>query len=403
MNYEQTLQWMFAQLPMYQQKGKVAYTNKLDNIRVFAAYLHHPEQQFKSIHVAGTNGKGSCSHMLASILQEAGYTVGLYTSPHLQDFRERIKINGKVIAKDAVVDFIAKHQDFLEQHQLSFFEMTVAMAFSYFAEQQVDIAIIETGLGGRLDSTNIIIPEVCLITNIGLDHTHILGDTLAKIATEKAGIIKRNVPIVISEYKETTLSVFKKTAKENNAPLFLVDEFIIKDYNTDLLGNHQKKNIKGVVTIVKRLKGFEVEEHHIEKGLQNVVKNTGLQGRWQQLQKNPNVFCDIAHNKEALEIVIHQIKQESFDTLHIVLGFVRDKDLAEMLPLFPKDAIYYFCSPNVPRGLAAAVLQKKAVIFDLKGSIYKSVTEAYKTALENATTSDFIFIGGSTFVVSEIL
>ncbi len=403
MNYQQTLQWMFAQLPMYQNQGKKAYTNKLANIRAFAEYLHHPEQQFKSIHVAGTNGKGSCSHMLASILQEAGYTVGLYTSPHLQDFRERIKINGKVIPKDVVVDFITKHRDFLEQHQLSFFEMTVAMTFTYFAEQRVDIAIIETGLGGRLDATNIITPEVCLITNIGLDHTNILGDTLAKIATEKAGVIKLDVPIVISEYEKTTLPVFKKVAEENNAPLFLVDEFDVEDYKTDLLGNHQKKNIKGVVTIVKNLKSFKIDEHHIRKGLQNVIKNTGLQGRWQQLEDKPQVFCDIAHNKAALEMVIHQINQQTFDRLHIVLGFVKDKDLAEILPLFPKDATYYFCSPDVPRGLAAAVLQKKAVIFSLKGSMYKSVTEAYKTALENATTSDFIFIGGSTFVVSEIL
>ena len=277
---------MFTQLPVYQHKGRVAFNGKLDNILSFSAYLGNPETKFKSIHVAGTNGKGSSSHMLASILQEAGYKVGLYTSPHLKDFRERIKIDGKTIGKKQVVSFINKNKAFLEKNKLSFFEMTVGMAFDCFAQKEVDIAVVEVGLGGRLDSTNIITPEVSLITNIGMDHLDMLGDTLVKIANEKAGIIKENVPVVISEYQEEIAETFKSHAKSKNAKLIFADQEILKDYKSALLGNYQRKNIKGVIAVLKELKGFKVKEKHINKGLKKVVKNTGLLGRWQILNKN---------------------------------------------------------------------------------------------------------------------
>ncbi|SHI87555.1 dihydrofolate synthase / folylpolyglutamate synthase [Arenibacter nanhaiticus] len=403
MTYQETLDWMFSQLPMYQQNGNSAYKAKLDNIYALSSYLGNPERKFKSIHVAGTNGKGSSSHMLASILQEAGYSVGLYTSPHLKDFRERIRINGVPVSEDFVVDFIKDNKLFFEAHRLSFFEMTVGMAFDYFVKENVDIAIIEVGLGGRLDSTNIITPEVSLITNIGYDHVELLGDTIEKIAFEKAGIIKEGVPVVISELQKETAAVFSTVAHENKAKIIFGSEVTPAKYKTSLLGNYQSKNIKGVVAAIKELKGFEVRESHIRDGLLNVVKNTGLLGRWQLVGKEPTVVCDTAHNTEGLTIVMEQLKQQQYGNLHMVLGFVKEKDLERVFPLFPKNATYYFCKPNILRGLDETVLKSHANELGLVGRSYNSVNEALEAAKKAADKDDFIYVGGSTFVVAEII
>ncbi|WP_339711576.1 folylpolyglutamate synthase/dihydrofolate synthase family protein [uncultured Kriegella sp.] len=403
MTYKQTVDWMFAQLPMYQRSGKMAFTGKLDNILAFSAHLNHPEKKFKSIHVAGTNGKGSSSHMLASILQEAGYRVGLYTSPHLKDFRERIRINGKQVSKKFVVDFVEINRSFFETFNLSFFEMSVGMAFAYFAEEHVDVAIIEVGLGGRLDSTNIITPEVSLITNIGMDHVDMLGDTLVKIAVEKAGIIKEGVPVVISESQPEITDTFKMIAQQRNSSIVFADKFVQDVYKTALLGSYQAKNVKGVVATIRELKGFKISEKNIKEGLSKVTANTGLMGRWQVLKKSPTVVCDTAHNSEGLSMVLEQVTRQKFDTLHIVLGFVKEKDLNSILPLFPQKAIYYFCSPNVSRGLDVETLKNKGADFGLKGESYPSVKVAYSEALRNTSKTDFIFIGGSTFTVAEVV
>ena len=387
---------------MFQRVGSSAYKAKLDNSIAFSNYLGSPENTFKSIHVAGTNGKGSTSHMLASVLQEAGYKVGLYTSPHLKDFRERIKINGKEVSKKFVVDFIEKNRAFLEQHGLSFFEMTVGMAFQYFAKKKVDIAVIEVGLGGRLDSTNIITPILSIITNIGYDHTDLLGDTLAKIAFEKAGIIKPNIPVVIGEHHIETMDVFKKIASERSAALTLAED-IITSYKSDLLGSYQQKNIKNVVAAFGLLNDVRVSEVHLRNGLLNVVKNTGFKGRWQQLRDKPKIIADTGHNKEGIEMVLKQVLTEKFDTLHIVLGVVKDKDLNAVLPLFPKKALYYFCKPNMPRGLDEKELAQKARVFGLNGRHYATVKKAYNAAVKAAKPTDFVYVGGSTFVVAEIV
>jgi dihydrofolate synthase/folylpolyglutamate synthase len=402
MTYQQTLDWMFAQLPMFQREGKTAFKKDLTNILAFTKELDFPENKFKSIHVGGTNGKGSTSHMLASILQEAGYKVGLYTSPHLRNFTERIRINGVEIPKKKVKLFIETHKDFLERQKLSFFEMTVGLAFDYFADEKVDIAIIEVGLGGRLDSTNIITPEVSVITNIGLDHTQFLGETLPEIAFEKAGIIKKNVPVVIGEEQSEVKSVFlKKVAACAANVSFASDD--LQEYTSDLLGDYQKSNTKTVVAAIKLLKGFTITEKNITDGLLHVVKNTNLKGRWQVLQEQPKVICDTAHNAEGLKIVLHQLKKEKTKKLHIVLGVVSDKKLEDILPMFPTEASYYFCKPNIPRGLSEVVLQEKAADFNLFGKKYLSVKKAYKSALLNANQEDTIYIGGSTFVVAEII
>lgn len=402
MNYQQTLDWMFAQLPMYQREGKTAFKKDLTNILEFSKELDFPEKKFKSIHVGGTNGKGSTSHMLASVLQEAGYKVGLYTSPHLKSFTERIRINGDEIPKRKVSSFIKKHKQFLEQQKLSFFEMTVGLAFDYFANEKVDIAIIEVGLGGRLDSTNIITPEVSVITNIGLDHTQFLGETLPEIAFEKAGIIKKNIPIIIGEEQSEVKSVFVGKAKENNSKIFFASDDD-KNYKTDLLGDYQTKNAKTTVSAIQQLKYFKVSEQKVSEGLLNVVKNTNLKGRWQILRECPKVICDTAHNKEGLKNVLNQLKKETYKQLHIVLGVVSDKDLESILPLFPKDAKYYFCKPNIPRGLSEEILIGKSEQFGLFGKKFPSVKKAYKFALSNANQYDTIYIGGSTFVVAEII
>lgn len=394
---------MFGQLPMYQQKGAVALNAKLDNIIHFCNVLENPQDKFKSIHVAGTNGKGSSSHMLASILQEAGYKVGLYTSPHLKDFRERIKIDGEVVSKKFVKGFIAKYRSFFEYNKLSFFEMTVGMAFSYFEEEKVDIAVIEVGLGGRLDSTNIITPEVALITNIGMDHTQFLGDTLEKIALEKAGVIKSNVPVIISETQAETKMIFNLIAHQLKSNIVFADVEPALGYQTDLLGDYQQRNINGVVACIHQLKNFEVSEAAISKGLQNVVKNTGLMGRWQVLQQHPLVVCDTAHNKEGLQLVLKQVEKQSFEKLHVVLGFVKDKDVRSVLTLFPKDAHYYFVKPAIPRGMEADQLRELAEEQGLKGKVCKSVSKGLKKALKNANEQDMIYVGGSTFVVAEVV
>ena len=410
MNYQETINWMFNQLPMYQLQGASAYKKDLTNTHLLIAHLDNPQEKLKCIHVAGTNGKGSTSHMLASILQEAGYKVGLYTSPHLKDFRERIKINGPEISGDIseefVADFINEHRSFFESNDMSFFEMTVGLAFDYFAKEKVDIAVIEVGMGGRLDATNIITPLVSVITNIGLDHMQFLGNTLESIAFEKAGIIKPNIPIIIGEYTPETKPVFLAKAKECNSEIYFAADLISETYSSDLIGDyqiHNKKTVLQTINVLNSQNEFKITQENIKSGLLNVVRNTGLQGRWQQLREFPKVICDTAHNKNGLEIVLNQIQKEDFDTLHIVLGVVNDKDLEEILPLFPKKAIYYFCKPNIPRGLDVVVLKQKASTFELKGEVYNSVSEAYQKALENAETTDFIYIGGSTFVVAEIL
>jgi len=405
MNYKETLDWMFKQLPMYQRQGNTAFKKDLTNILAFSEHLNMPEKQFKTIHVAGTNGKGSTSHMLASMLQEAGYKVGLYTSPHLKDFRERIKINGKEIREKEVIKFIEHNKLFLEAHKLSFFEMTVGLAFNCFAQHKVDIAIVEVGLGGRLDSTNIIMPEVSVITNIGFDHMQFLGESLTEIALEKGGIIKKDIPVVIGEYQKEVFPVFEELAAKNNAPLFLAATNISDRYKTDLKGSYQLNNIKTAVQTINVLieKGYEIPKENIKEGLLNVVKNTGLLGRWQLLNDQPKVVCDTGHNKEGLQYIMGQLEQETFENLHIVLGVVNDKDLKTILPLFPKTAIYYFCKPNIPRGLEAQKLQVSCAEFGLKGQVFTSVKKAYEAALKTCSINDFIFIGGSTFVVAEVV
>lgn len=405
MAYQDTVDWMFSQLPMYQRQGQSAFRKDLVNTIKLVERLNHPERDFKSIHVAGTNGKGSTSHMLASILQEAGYKVGLYTSPHLKDFRERIKINGNLVSKQFVTGFIKRNKSFFEDNSLSFFEMSVGMAFDYFSKQKVDIAVIEVGMGGRLDSTNIIIPEVSVITNIGLDHTQFLGNTLEAIAAEKAGIIKPNIPVVIGETQKETTAVFKNVAETNKSKIVFADQQITNLYKSDLAGLYQSKNIITVIHSIKALqnKRFIINEQHIKRGLLNVVKNTGLMGRWQILHTNPKVVCDTGHNKDGLKYVMKQLSNEVFDLLHIVFGVVNDKDLTSIIDLLPQKATYYFCKPDIPRGLDANELKGILGGYGLKGEAYNSVNEAYKNALANASSNDFIFIGGSTFVVAEII
>ena len=406
MNYQEILNWMFNQLPMYQLQGASAYKKDLTNAYLLSNHLQNPEKSLKCIHVAGTNGKGSASHMLASILGEAGYKVGLYTSPHLKDYRERIKINGVQISEEFVCDFINKNKIFFESNDMSFFEMTVGLAFDYFSKEKVDLAIIEVGMGGRLDATNIIIPKISVITNISLDHTQFLGNTLELIASEKAGIIKPEIPVIIGEYTAETKPVFEAKAKENNSEIYYASDLILETYPSDLIGDYQQYNTKTVqqtIRILNAQKEFIISDGSLKSGLLNVIKNTGLEGRWQQLGTSPKIICDTAHNKNGLEIVMKQIQKEHFDTLHIVLGMVNDKNLDEIMPLFPINAKYYFCKPNIPRGLDPHVLSEKALEFGIKGEVFDSVSESYKRAIKNAKKSDFIYIGGSTFVVAEIL
>ena len=402
MTYQETIDWMFSQLPMYQRQGKTAFKKDLTNISAFCGELKNPQNKFASIHVGGTNGKGSTSHIISSILQEAGYKVGLYTSPHLKNFTERIRINGEEVSRNFVVDFITKNKHFLETQQLSFFEMTVGLAFEYFAIQNVDIAVIEVGLGGRLDSTNIIHPEVAVITNIGYDHMQFLGDTLPEIAAEKAGIIKQNTPIIIGEKQDAVRDVFVQKATQMNADIYFASDKQY-DYESDLLGSYQEKNMSTAIHAVNVLKGYMISESHIIHGLKNVVQNTNFKGRWQILQHKPLVVCDTAHNREGVSYVMNQLASLSFNKLHMVLGVVNDKKLDDILTLFPVKATYYFCKPNIPRGLHEVDLQSSAENFHLVGDTYDSVHEAYLKAISDADIDDVVFVGGSTFVVAEVV
>ena len=406
MNYKQTLDWMFNKLPMYQTLGATAYRKDITNTVLLANHIGNPEKNLKCIHVAGTNGKGSTSHLLASVLQEAGYKVGLYTSPHLKDYRERIAINGTPISEEYVTDFINKNKPFFEANELSFFEMSVGLAFEYFVIEKTDLNIIEVGMGGRLDSTNIITPLVSVITNIGLDHTQFLGDTLEAIAHEKAGIIKPAIPVVIGEYVPETRAVFLAKASETNSEIYFASDLIQEDYPSALLGDYQIQNKKTALQTIKILRDkalLTISEEAIKNGFLNVITNTRLQGRWQQLGENPTIICDTAHNAHGLKIVLQQLKNQAYEGLHIVLGLVNDKNLEEILPLFPLEALYYFCKPNIPRGLDAEILKEKAAAFNLIGETYLSVSSAYQNAKKNAQSNDFIYVGGSTFVVAEIL
>ena len=402
MNYQQTLDWLFSQLPIYQRSGAVAYKADIGNIVEACRRINNPHQQFKSIHIAGTNGKGSTSHMLASILQEAGYKTGLYTSPHLKDFRERIRINGNKIPEVQVVRFVRNNHHWFKEIGMSFFEMSVAMAFNYFAEEKVDIAIIETGLGGRLDSTNILSPELCVITNIGLDHTALLGDTIEQIALEKAGIIKKDTAVIIGRKQIETTAIFQEKAKTENAPL---SYSIPSNQTSDLKGNYQKENISTCVSSIRKLqeKGWSISEKDIENGLKKVVINTGILGRWQTIHNKPLTICDTGHNKDGIQNILTQIKQTPHEQLHIVWGAVNDKKIEKLLELLPKNALYYFCEANIPRATPNEILLKLAKQHKLKGQSYSSVKAAYSSAQNNANFNDLIFIGGSTFVVAEVL
>lgn len=403
--YQETIDWLFTNLPMFQRVGASAMKADLTNITALCEYLGNPQKKFKTVHIAGTNGKGSTSHMLASIFQEAGYKTGLTTSPHLKDFRERIRVNGAMADEEFVVDFVTKHEQKIIDQNASFFEIAIAMAFEYFAQQRVDIAIIETGLGGRLDSTNIILPELSVITNIGLDHTQFLGDTLDKIAFEKAGIIKPNIPVVIGETTAETKPVFIEVAKERNAEIIFAEEKHFQDLPSDLKGRYQIKNKRTVLTAIEQLQkqGWEISSENITNGLLNVVKNTNLRGRWDILGQHPLIVADTAHNPHGLVEVVKQINEQSYNQLHLILGFVNDKDVLSILNFFPKKATYYFCQPDVPRKYEIDELYKIIPNNIEDKHFFDTVEKALNAAKINATVNDMIYIGGSTFVVAEII
>ena len=400
MNYKDTLNYLFSQLPMYQRTGAAAYKKDIGNIVQACDILDNPHEKFKSIHIAGTNGKGSTAHMIASVLQEAGFKTGLYTSPHLKDFRERIRINERMISKKEVIDFVNENKIEFEKIKMSFFEYTVAMAFNYFSKSNVDIAIIETGLGGRLDSTNIIRPELSIITNIGFDHTNLLGNTLEEIAKEKAGIIKEKTPVIIGRRQEETKNIFKKIANKKNSSIYFAQN---KNYLSNNLSiNYQTENINTMIAALEIL-NWKIDNHHISEGLNNIHKNTGLQGRWQTLGKSPLTICDTGHNIDGIKNVIQEINNITFNKLHFVFGTVNDKDTNKILALLPKEAKYYFCAAKIDRALDATELKNKSAEFNLKGDSFNSVKEAYQESISQAEQDDLIFIGGSTFVVAEVL
>ncbi|NJB83269.1 bifunctional folylpolyglutamate synthase/dihydrofolate synthase [Wenyingzhuangia aestuarii] len=405
MNYQETLDWLFNQLPMYQKVGAKAYKKDLSNTLLLMDYLGNPEKSIKAIHVAGTNGKGSTSHMLASILQEQGYKTGLYTSPHLIDFRERIKINGEEISPEYIIDFVKKHKTFFEENALSFFEMTVGLSFEYFKDSHTDYVVLETGLGGRLDSTNVVDALVAVITNIGLDHTQFLGDTLPLIAAEKAGIIKQNKPVVIGEYHIETFPIFEAISKQQKAPLYKAFDIPEVTYSCELKGEYQKHNLKTVIHTITVLRGLgiEITEKSVENGLSKVIQNTSLLGRYQIMQESPKLICDTGHNKEGISLVVQQLLKEDYRKLHIVFGVVDDKDLTSVLPLLPKQAIYYFTRPTIARGLSEESLKEEAEKQGFFGTSFTSVEQAVKKALSIAEPQDLLYIGGSTFVVSDFL
>lgn len=429
--YQEILDYLYSQLPMFQRTGPAAYKDNLDNTIRLDKMFDHPHRSFRSIHVAGTNGKGSVSHILASVLQEAGYKTGLYTSPHLKDFRERIRVNGEMITEDAVIQFTESFQakNETEKMEPSFFELTVSMAFDYFRTMQVDVAVIEVGLGGRLDSTNIITPEVSVITNISFDHTALLGKTLPKIAAEKAGIIKSGIPVVIGETNPETSSVFIEFAEKLNAPVSFADReyqtnysmltiggkqslniqsngnLVFPDLLVDLLGIYQRHNVPTVLKSIDILntKGWNLTEDTVRRGLANTIRNTGLMGRWQIIGHNPLTICDTGHNEAGIKLVVEQINQTVWEKLHIVIGMVNDKDQNEVLALLPVNAQYYFTKAEIPRATEPEELSAKASCFGLKGDCYTTVREALSSALANAGENDLVFVGGSTFVVAEIL
>ncbi|MGV0833191.1 bifunctional folylpolyglutamate synthase/dihydrofolate synthase [Empedobacter brevis] len=403
--YQETINWLFTNLPMFQRVGVSAMKADLTNITALCEYLGNPQKKFKSVHIAGTNGKGSTSHMLASIFQEASYKVGLTTSPHLKDFRERIRVNGVMVDEEFVIDFVEKHEEKIIQQKASFFEIAIAMAFEYFAQQKVDIAIIETGLGGRLDSTNIILPELSVITNIGLDHTQFLGDTLDKIALEKAGIIKPNTAVVIGETTTETKSVFEQISKERNADVLFAEDKHFQDLPSDLKGSYQIKNKRTVLTAIEQLQkqNWNISGENISNGLLNVVKNTSLRGRWDVLGHDPLIVADTAHNPHGLVEVSKQINEQAYNQLHLVLGFVNDKDVLSILKFFPKKATYYFCQPDVPRQYTIDELYK-IIPEEMKDKhFFDTVDKALLAAKKNASENDMIYIGGSTFVVAEVI
>ncbi|MGN8070768.1 bifunctional folylpolyglutamate synthase/dihydrofolate synthase [Mucilaginibacter sp. 22184] len=436
MNYNETIQYLYTQLPMFTRDGASAFKKDLTNTIELCKRLGDPQHQFKSVHIAGTNGKGSTSHMLAAILQIAGYKTGLYTSPHLKDFRERIRINGQMISEQTVIDFVATRRTDFEEIAPSFFEMTVALAFDVFAKEKVDIAIVEVGLGGRLDSTNIITPLLSVITNIGWDHMNMLGDTLQLIAGEKAGIIKPGIPVVISETQPETAQVFIDKANQEDSPITFASEvwresespevgksespilltievrhsLLATHYqpltmSLDLTGTYQLKNIKGVLSAVDELRkqGFEITDEHITTALKQVKTLTGLHGRWEALSTNPLTICDTGHNPDGIQEVLKNIAAINYQQLHFVIGMVNDKDISKVLAMLPTDATYYFCKPDIPRGLDAESMQQQAESFGLHGSTYPSVKAALLAAQANATDQDLVFAGGSTFVVAEIV
>ena len=424
--YTEVIEYLYNRLPMFTRDGASAFKKDLDRTIALCDALDNPQRKFKSIHVAGTNGKGSSSHMLAAILASAGYKTGLYTSPHLVDFRERIRINGEQISEQFVVDYVNKHKDLIDEVDPSFFEATVVMAFDYFAQEKVDIAIIEVGLGGRLDSTNVISPEICLITNIGMDHMNLLGDTIQEIAMEKAGIIKANTPVVVSESDPTTAPVFLNKAKDNNAPIYFADQLfsakrIQKDFLTqsiivesqgqtheyalDLTGTYQLKNVLGVLGVIDQLRnlGYQISEKKLSFALGHVQSLTGLQGRWQTLSTSPFIICDTGHNEDGIKEVLKNLHEVDYKQLHVVIGAMKDKDLNHMLPYLPQDAIYYFSNPNMPRAMSASELALKAKEFGLMGKVSGSVVDALEDAKKAYLDGDLIFIGGSNFVVAEVL
>lgn len=429
MNYQETLDYLFNALPMFQRVGASAYKADLTNTIALCTHLGNPQKQFKSIHVAGTNGKGSTSHSLASVFQAAGYKTGLYTSPHLKSFTERIRVNGEEINKDDVVEFVAIHKDFLDQLQPSFFEMTVGLAFWYFAKEAVDIAIIEVGMGGRLDSTNVISPELCVITNIGFDHTQFLGDTLPLIAGEKAGVIKQGVPVVISHTQQEIQSVFLQKAVDMQANLVFAEQQweVTRIQNSDqeasqlakyqakgssdtfelefgLRGDYQRYNLPGILEAVQQMRkqGWNLTKEALQLGLANVSEQTGLKGRWQILQTQPLTIADTGHNEAGILEVVNQLKKYPYSQLWMVIGMVNDKDISKVLDLLPKDATYIFCQASIPRAMDADILASKALEKGLMGQVIPKVTDAIEFARKNAGADDLIFIGGSTFVVAEI-
>ena len=400
--YQDTLDWMFSKLPMYQREGNAAYKPGLGSMLNLDTYLGRPHKSFKSVHVAGTNGKGSTSHMIASVLQSAGYKVGLYTSPHLLDFRERIKINGDLIGKKDVIKFITQHQNYFQLKRTSFFEMTVGMAFSYFKSAKVDYAVIEVGLGGRLDGTNVITPVLSVITNIGLDHIEFLGTSRPQIAIEKAGIIKPSIPVVIGEKDEETQFVFEKIAKLNSAPLYFA-ESLHMEWETDLKGGYQVKNLHTALTALNHLSDKKIDNKSIQQGFKNVISNTGIQGRWQFISEKPKILLDIGHNKEGLSLIVEQLQNLTFNKLHIVLGFVKGKNVNELISLFPEEATIYLSTPKIQRGYPLESL--KADLTDSKRKInyFDTVVESFQYANSKVFKNDLVLVCGSTFVVAEIL